>query len=294
MKEPLLSRWEYLILACLHCRGQDDMQIRGSLVCVFEQQLLHLPDSGFVKTSRIGTRGAMPLFWLGMYSNRTSAPGEPCVQKTKTGLGSSLTKDCTHTVPPGRVWEEKGCAQAEGQRISHKIHFQDWEMPLPAQPRGAGTGWAQPSLPCYSLNETRWIPALLPNPEGPQPPHQPWSHELTSFAFLILCSNNYWKHGQFWPPAKIHQNYRLQICHYSPYSQVVMIVMCIYGLCRPATMTKITTKHNKHRFLWIMPENLTECGKEKGINQENWERKYKAKPRQTQVENTGLFFLAPG
>lgn len=72
-------------------------------------------------------------------------------------------------------------------------------------------------------------------------------------------------------------------------STMVVIVMHSHGLCRPATMIKIITKHNKRRFLSIMPENLTEWDKEKVINQETWERKYKAKPRQTQVQNTGHF-----
>lgn len=71
-------------------------------------------------------------------------------------------------------------------------------------------------------------------------------------------------------------------------STTVVIVMHIHGLCRPVTMTEITIKHNKHRFLWIMPENLTECSKEKVKNQETWERKYKGKSRQTQVENMGF------
>lgn len=47
----LQHKREYLILASLYRRGQDDSFQRGNkcTICVFEQQLLYLPDSFFFK-----------------------------------------------------------------------------------------------------------------------------------------------------------------------------------------------------------------------------------------------------
>lgn len=160
MKEHLLSRREYLILACLHCRGQDDMQIWGSLVCVFEQQLFHLLNSGFVKTSRTGTRGAMPLFWLGMYSNKTSAAGEPCVQNTKHRAGEQRHQGVhMHTASRKSQGGERMCPSWRVEDFTQDT-FPGPEDAL-ASPALRCRHWLGPSHPSHV--------APWPKPDGSQP-----------------------------------------------------------------------------------------------------------------------------